>query len=128
MIALRCFACLLMLSAALGSAASAAEQPAQPAAQSTESDLPAYVVGNDPRNLQLLADAIRSDPNDPRPYYFRALWSLRQGRPLAARADLLIGSQLEARSPDRYPVDQSLAHVPLAERSMLNEFRWRTGT
>ncbi len=68
----------------------------------------ACLAGNTAAAEPLLAQAMRDDPRDPRPYYFRALCLLRQGHPVAARADMLIGAELEARAKNNYPVDESL--------------------
>lgn len=86
----------------------------------------AYAQGDRDQAAALLADAIRVDPHDPRPYYLRALCLARTGHPVEARADLVVAAALEAREPDRYPVDDSLAGLSAPDRTLLNQFRWRS--
>ena len=88
----------------------------------------AYLAGSNAEAESLLAQAMRDDPRDPRPYYFRALCLLRQDHPIEARADMLIGAELKTRAEGNYPVGESLRQLPLAQRLWLNEFRWRSGT
>jgi hypothetical protein len=88
----------------------------------------AYLAGSNAEAESLLAQAMRDDPRDPRPYYFRALCLLRQDHPIEARADMLVGAELESRADGNYPVGESLRQLPLAQRLWLNEFRWRSGT
>ena len=116
-----------MLAAAccLGSKFMALEASAAPS--SFERGAEEYFAGNDAVAERLMASAISEDPHDPRPYYYRALCLLREGRRVAARADMLVGATLEARSRGSYPIGESLARLPVAQRLMLAEFRWRTG-
>jgi hypothetical protein len=92
-----------------------------------ERGMQAYLAGDDREAEPLLAQAMRDDPGDPRPYYFRALCLLRQGHPVEARADMLIGAELETRASGAYPVGDALRRLPLAERLTLDEFRWLSG-
>jgi hypothetical protein len=92
-----------------------------------ERGVQAYLAGDDREAEPLFAQAMRADSRDPRPYYFRALCLLRQGRPIEARADMLIGAELEVRASGAYPVGESLRRLPLAERLTLDEFRWLSG-
>ena len=85
----------------------------------------AYFSGNSAAAEQLFAQAMGEDPNDPRPYYFRALCLLRQGRSDEARSDVMIGATLEARSAGSYPVGKSLERVQGGDRLMLEQYRWR---
>ena len=103
-----------------------AQQPGA-AASSYQRGVEEYLAGNGAAAEPLFAQAIRQDARDPRPYYFRALCQLQQGRRIEARADMLVGAALEARAQGAYPVAQSLAQVPDAERLLLDEFRWRAG-
>lgn len=85
----------------------------------------AYASGDRAQAIDLLADAMRRDPHDPRPYYLRALCLARTGHPVEARADLVVAAALEARSPDRYAVEDSLSQLATTDRTLLNQFRWR---
>ncbi|MEX2092930.1 MAG: tetratricopeptide repeat protein [Pirellulales bacterium] len=85
----------------------------------------AYFSGNSAAAEQLFAQAMGEDPNAPRPYYFRALCLLRQGRSDEARSDFMIGATLEARSAGSYPVGKSLERVQGGDRLMLEQYRWR---
>jgi hypothetical protein len=87
----------------------------------------AYLSGDDTEAESCLAQAIRDDPHDPRPYYLRAVCLLRQNHPVEARADLLIGAELEARANGNEPVGQWLRRLPLADRLAVDELRWRAG-
>jgi len=88
----------------------------------------AYAAGHRAEANALLAEAIRLDPHDPRPYYLRALCLARTSHPVEARADLVVAAALEARQPDRYPVEDALAELPVPDRTLLNQFRWRSQT
>jgi len=124
-----CFWLVAIFEAArlLGSPA-LAQQSRSAAAGPFERGAQAYLAGNDAEAERLLAQATRADPHDPRPYYFRALCLLRQGHPVAARANMLIGAELESRSGGSYPVGDSLRSLPRVDRLTLDEFRWRAGT
>lgn len=88
----------------------------------------AYAAGNREQAIALLADAIRRDPHDPRPYYLRALCLARSGRPVEARADLVVAAALEARQPDHYPIADMLSRLAVADRTLLAEYRWHSQT
>lgn len=114
----------------LALAFAAAEAPAQALAANDPQDpwapgAAAYAAGNHTQALALLAEAIRSDPHDPRPYYLRAICLARTGQPVEARADLVVAAALEARQPERYQVDDALAQLPAPDRTLVNQFRWR---
>lgn len=85
----------------------------------------AYFTGDSAAAEQLFAQAIGEDPHDPRPFYFRALCLLRQGRRDAALSDVMIGAALEARSPGTYPVGKALERVQGGDRLLLEQYRWR---
>ena len=56
----------------------------------------AYFAGDDTEAEQDLTQAIASNPTDPRPYYFRAMSRLHQGRDADARQDMQAGAAVEA--------------------------------
>src|SRR3972149_494413 len=59
----------------------------------------AFFAGQYAEAEQSLARAIHSHPDDPRPYYFRAMSLLRLGREAEAREDMQLGAAIEARRP-----------------------------
>ncbi|MGD9632574.1 MAG: tetratricopeptide repeat protein [Pirellulales bacterium] len=124
----RCWCLFVIASLSLAAGARAqsidAASPGYALTQGTQ----AYAAGHHEQAIALLADAIRSDPHDPRPYYLRALCLARSGRPVEARADLVVAAALEARQPDRYPVADLLSHLAVADRTLLGEFRWHAQT
>lgn len=85
----------------------------------------AYFSGDLATAEAQFAEAIGADPKDPRPFYFRALCRMREGRRAEARDDLLIAATLEARAPGSYPVGRSLERVQGGDRLVLEQFRWR---
>jgi hypothetical protein len=84
----------------------------------------AYFSGDLAAAESAFAEAIGVDPKDPRPFYFRALCRLREGRRVEARDDFLIAATLEARSRGSYSVGQSLERVQGSDRLVLEQFRW----
>lgn len=84
----------------------------------------AYAAGNRDEAARLFAEAIRHDPQDPRPYYLRALCLARSGHSEEARADLVVAAALESRNPHQYPVADAIARLAVNDRSLLNQFRW----
>jgi tetratricopeptide (TPR) repeat protein len=85
----------------------------------------AYLAGQDHRAESYLSLAIESNPNDPRPYYFRAMSRLRQGRAGEARQDMQIGAFIEAGDPHRWAVGTALQRVQGPDRLMLEKYRRR---
>lgn len=86
----------------------------------------AYESGDRAKANQWLSEAIQQDPQDPRPYYLRALCLARAGHPAEARASLVIAAALETRNPDRYSVAATLAQLASKDRALINQFRWRS--
>lgn len=83
----------------------------------------AYFAGRSCQAESLLSIAIEFNSQDPRPYYFRALSLLRQGRLAEARGDMLVGAMAEAQLPHRFAIGSALERVQGADRLMLEEFR-----
>lgn len=80
----------------------------------------------DGRTLQAelyLTQAVEANPNDPRPYFFRAMSQWRQGRQEQARDDMQIGAGIEARRPGRYAIGEALERVQGNGRLVLEEYR-----
>lgn len=70
-----------------------------------------------------LSMAMSLAPDDPRPYYFRALSRLRAGREFEARDDMQLGADLEAQSPGQFAVGKALQRVQGGHRLMLERYR-----
>ncbi len=83
----------------------------------------AYFAGRTSDAEAALYEAIQSNPQDPRTYYFRALSLLRQGRSDEARGDMLTGAMLEAQAPRHFAVGSALERIQGRERLMLEQFR-----
>jgi tetratricopeptide (TPR) repeat protein len=83
----------------------------------------AYFAGHDEEAEQYLTRAIQSDPNDPRPYYFRAMSRLRRGQDADARQDMQQGAAVEVRAPGRWGVGSALQRVQGTDRLLLEDFR-----
>jgi hypothetical protein len=83
----------------------------------------AYFDGQDHAAEKLLSQAIESNPNDPRAYYFRAMSRLRLGQKHEARQDMLAGATVEARAPARYAVGTALERVQGQDRLLLESYR-----
>jgi hypothetical protein len=98
-----------------------AEQP-QPA-KLYEQGVNAYFGGRSCQADALLSEAIQAKSKDPLAYYFRALALLREGRVAEARGDMLVGANLEARSPNHQAIGAALERIQGSDRLMLEEFR-----
>jgi hypothetical protein len=83
----------------------------------------AYFSGRSSQTDSYFSQLIAVTPNDPRPYYFRSLARLRQGRQSEARADMQAGANVEARLPNRYAVGRSLERVQGPGRLLLEQYR-----
>jgi hypothetical protein len=88
----------------------------------------AYFSGNSAEAEQFLGQAIAELPDDPRPYYFRALSLIRAGRSDEARSDMEVGAALEARRPKQFAVGTALERVQGSDRLLLEQFRRRGQT
>ena len=106
---------------AISSAAVAQDRSS--AGASYGSGVHAYFALSSAEAEQHLTQAMQEDPDDPRPYYFRSLCLLRQGRGDEARSDMMFGAALEAREPGRYPVGKSLERVQGGDRLVLEGYR-----
>ncbi len=71
----------------------------------------------------LLSDAIKSGSRDPRAYYFRGLTFARLGRPEEAKADIKMGSELEASGDTPVKVGRALERVQGPERLLIESSR-----
>ena len=71
----------------------------------------------------LLSEAIKSGSRDPRAYYFRGLTFARLGRPEEAKADIKMGSELEASGDTPVKVGRALERVQGPERLMIESSR-----
>jgi hypothetical protein len=98
-----------------------AEQPQQ--AKLYEQGVNAYFGGQSCESYALLSEAIQANSQDPLAYYFRALALLREGRVAEARGDMLVGANLEARSPKHQSIGAALERIQGSDRLMLEEFR-----
>lgn len=85
----------------------------------------AYFAGQDKGAEYHLSLAIQSNPNDPRPYYFRAVSRLRQGRVSEARQDMQVGAAIETGAPGHWAVGSALQRVQGTNRLMLEQYRRR---
>jgi len=85
----------------------------------------AYFSGRDDEAERYMTQAIESNPNDPRPYYFRAMSRLRQGRQSDARQDMEAGAAIEAQAPQRWGVGVALQRVQGRDRLVLEDYRRR---
>src|SRR3954464_4792366 len=88
-----------------------------------EQGVNAYFDGRACQADTFLSEAIQSNSQDPRAYYFRALSLLREGRVAEARGDMLVGAKLEAQSPQHQVIGAALERIQGSERLMLEEFR-----
>lgn len=121
---LLCRYCLIALSAAaLGWCAPASAVDWNAASLNYGRGVHAYFDGQDAAAEQSLSRSIESNPNDPRPYYFRAMSRMRQGRDYEARQDMLVGATIEARAPQRYAVGTALERVQGQDRLVLECYR-----
>lgn len=83
----------------------------------------AFFSGNSSQARQDLTMAIGNRPNDPRPYYFRALCNLRTGWQYEAEQDMEVGAALEAQNPGTFAVGQALQRVQGGHRLTLERYR-----
>jgi hypothetical protein len=82
-----------------------------------------YFAGNWDDSERYLTQAIELSPEDPRPYYFRAMIRLQSGEADLARSDMASGAKWEARRPGRYDVGFALQRVQGQGRLMLESYR-----
>jgi hypothetical protein len=87
----------------------------------------AYFSGDTTNAELFLGQAIAELPDDPRPYYFRALTLLRSGRQADSQSDMEIGASLEARRPKQFGVGKALERVQGSERLVLEKYRRQGG-
>src|SRR5262245_30987500 len=113
---IRCVCSSATLAVVWMTAFSATAQSPRPSNASYSRGVDAYYAGRVAESEMLLGQAGAETPDDPRPHYFRALSLLRSGRGDEARAEMMIGSQLEAQHPGRYPVGKSLERVQGSDR------------
>jgi hypothetical protein len=83
----------------------------------------AYFSGNSAEAELNLSQAIQELPDDPRPYYFRALALLRSGRRDEAISDMQIGASLEAQRPKQFGVGTALERIQGGDRLLLEQYR-----
>ena len=83
----------------------------------------AFFSGDSAQAEQFLDQAIAVMPDDPRPYYFRALAIMRVGRGDEARSDMEIGASIEARHPKQFAVGTALERVQGSDRLLLEQYR-----
>jgi hypothetical protein len=119
--------CLLIgvISWAFGATMAAAAPGTPPGDTAYGRGVQAYFSGDTASAESHFAEAIGADPKDPRPFYFRALCALRQGRSDEARSDFLIAATLEANSRGSFAVGQSLERVQGGDRLVLEQYRWQ---
>jgi hypothetical protein len=122
-----CLLCGLIVSAIGATIACAAPDPGT-LSTAYGRGLAAYFSGNCASAEPLLLVAMSEDAKDPRPYYFRGLCLLRQGRGVEARTDFIIAAALEAHSRGGYAVGKALERVQGDERLVLEQYRWQTRT
>jgi hypothetical protein len=111
-----------MLVGTTWSSATLAQQPMAVGA-SYGRGVDAYFSGNTADAERFLGQAIAELPDDPRPYYFRALTLLRSGRQAEAQSDMEIGARLEARRPKQFAVGSALERVQGSDRLLLEKYR-----
>ena len=84
----------------------------------------AFFSGNASQAEQLFTEVIQAGSTDPRPYYFRAVLRLNQGRQFEAENDMRVGAAYEARNPGvQNSIGRSLQRVQGASRRTLEQFR-----
>jgi hypothetical protein len=82
-----------------------------------------YFSGCDHCAEESLTLALSWAPDDPRPYYFRALARLRTGQEFAARDDMQLGAELEAQSRGQYGIGRALERIQGPDRLLLEKYR-----
>ncbi len=80
----------------------------------------AYFAGG-PTAESYFSRAISTDPTDPRPYYFRAMTRLREGREDEARTDMQAGADAESKQPNRFAVGKALERIQGSSRLLLEQ-------
>lgn len=84
----------------------------------------AYFAGNTSAAEQFFTEVIQAGSTDPRPYYFRGVLRLRQGRQFEAENDMRIGAAYEARNPGvQHSIGRALQRVQGPSRRTLEKFR-----
>lgn len=84
----------------------------------------AYFAGNTSAAEQYFTEVIQAGSTDPRPYYFRGVLRLRQGRQFEAENDMRIGAAYEARNPGvQNSIGRALQRVQGPSRRTLEKFR-----
>lgn len=84
----------------------------------------AYFSGNTTEAEQLFSQVIQAGSTDPRPYYFRGVMRLSQGRQFEAENDMRIGAAYEARNPGvQHSIGRALQRVQGPARRTLEKFR-----
>ena len=122
--------CLLfgLVVAAIGATFACAAPDSGTRSEAYGRGLAAYFSGNCAAAEPLFLVAMDEDAKDPRPYYFRGLCLLRQGRGEEARSDFMIAAALEARSRGGYAVGKALERVQGGDRLVLEQYRWQMRT
>jgi hypothetical protein len=122
-----CYVGICFLVAAAGATATAQTPVAAPTSASAlyERGVQAYFAGRSSEAEGYLSQALASNSDDPRYYYFRALSLLRLGRSNEARGDMMLGAEVEARAGARFAVGASLERIQGAQRLILEQFRQR---
>ncbi len=84
----------------------------------------AYFAGRTSEAEKYFSQAIDSGSTDPRPYYYRAMVRLNQGRKFEAENDMRMGADYEARNPGmKSSIGRSLQRVQGPGRRTLEQFR-----
>ena len=123
---MRCTGCLFgcaTILAALLWTSTACGQNRGPTGATYARGVDAYFSGNSAEAEQYLSQAIAELPDDPRPYYFRALVLLRSGRRDEAVSDMQIGAAVEAGRPRQFAVGTALERVQGGDRLLLEQYR-----
>lgn len=83
-----------------------------------------FFSGCNAEAIQLFDAAIATNPNDPRPYYFRGLAKMNYGDQYAAQADFQMGAQMEAMGKRRSStVSRSLERIQGSNRLCIEQAR-----
>jgi len=84
----------------------------------------AYFAGKSSQAEQYFTQVIQTGSTDPRPYYFRAMLRLGQGRQVEAEKDMQVGATYEARDlGSQHAMGRSLQRVQGPSRRTLETFR-----
>lgn len=120
---LRMLAICLTLAAALWASAAVAQSSSALTAVYGRG-VHAYFAGNSTQAEQHFTEVIQAGSSDPRPYYFRAVLRLQQGRQFEAENDMRIGAAYEARNPGvQHAIGRALQRVQGPSRRTLEKFR-----